>query len=198
LIIAITGTSSGVGKELYNVLSKDYDVIGLTRNDINLDYPDRIKELGKVDVLVNCAGHDLGGKVKFTEHKFEHWHKIMNTNLISAMRLTQLVLEHNPKAKIVNITSTNNDHFYPGDLVYSLTKKALEEFGRMIQIEFPDSTIKEVRLGLTKTNFNQNRHRLKHKPIDNLYDLDHLKPNDVARQIADFIFDKDLFTRIAP
>jgi short-subunit dehydrogenase len=165
LIIAITGTSSGVGKELYNVLSKDYDVIGLTRNDIDLDYPDRIKELGKVDVLVNCAGHDLGGKVKFTEHKFEHWHKIMNTNLISAMRLTQLVLEHNPKAKIVNITSTNNDHFYPGDLVYSLTKKALEEFGRMIQIEFPDSTIKEVRLGLTKTNFNQNRHRLKHKPI---------------------------------
>ena len=198
MIIAITGTSSGVGKELYNVLSKEYQVIGLTRKDIDLDYPDKIDKLEQVDILINCAGHDLGGKVKFTEHRFEYWHKIMNTNLISAMRLTQLALQNNPKAMIVNVTSTNNDHFYPGDLVYSLSKKALQEFGRMIQIEFPEATIKEVRLGLTKTNFNQNRYRLKHKPIDNLYDIEHLKPKDVARQIADFIFDRDLFTRIAP
>ena len=197
-MILITGTSSGVGKALLDVLSEDNTVVGLTRDDFDLDYPDRIDKLESVDVLINCAGHDLGGKVKFTEHKFEYWHKIMNTNLISAMRLTQLVLQNNPKAKIVNVTSTNNDHFYPGDLVYSLSKKALEEFGRMIQIEFPASTIKEVRLGLTKTNFNQNRHRLKHKTIDNLYEIDHLKPEDVARQIADFIFDRDSFIRIAP
>jgi len=196
--ILITGTSSGVGKSLVNVLSEDNIVVGLTRSDFDLDYPDTVKDIGNFDILINCAGHDLGGKVKFTEHKYEYWSKIINANLISAMKLSQYAINQNKKVMIVNVTSTNNDHFYPGDLVYSLSKKSLEDFGRMLQVEHPDITVKEVRLGLTKTNFNQNRHKLKHKTIDDLYILDHLKPDDVARQIADFIFSKESFTRIAP
>ena len=197
--IAITGTSSGVGKHLAELLKFDHDVIELPRSVFDLDYPDTITSIDHVDVLINCAGHDLGGKVPFTDHKFEHWHKIMNTNLISVMRLSQQVLISNPKALIINITSTNNDKFWPGDLVYSLSKKSVEIFGEMIQTEYPDADIREVRLGLTKTEFNSNRHKPGHKDIDDLYEAnDCLDPLDVAEQIHLFIYSTDKFIRIAP
>ncbi len=197
--IAITGTSSGVGKHLAKLLINDHDVIELTRNVFDLDCPDTITDINFVDVLINCAGHDLGGKVKFTEHNFSRWNKILNTNLISVMALCQCTIKHNPNVLIINITSTNNDKFYPGDLVYSLSKKSLEVFGHMLQEEYPSTDIREVRLGLTKTEFNNNRHKLNHKTMDNLYeDNCHLNPEDVAEKIRMFMYGSDKFIRIEP
>lgn len=196
--IAITGTSSGVGKCLSTLLKQDHTVIELTRDEYDLDYPWHINRLDYVDMLINCAGHDLGGKVPFIAHPQEHWLKVMNTNLLSPMRLCQLAIRNNPSVIIVNITSTNNDKFWPGDLVYSLSKKSLEEFGNMISQEHPEVTVKEVRLGLTKTNFNANRHKAQHKPIDDLYANEHLLPENVAANICEFIFSDETFTRIAP
>ena len=196
--IAITGTSSGVGKWLCTFLDKDHTVIKITRDDYDLNYPWHINWLCHVDILINCAGHDLGGKVPYAEHLQEHWLKIMNANLISPMSLCQLAIRKNPTVTIVNITSTNNDKFWPGDLVYSLSKKGLEEFGNMLTEEHPDVTVKEVRLGLTKTNFNTYRHSENHKPIDDLYANDHLLPEDVAAKICEFIFSDETFIRIAP
>ena len=197
--IAITGTSSGVGKCLSEILAeKGHTVIEITRDEYDLDYPWHINRLGFVDILINCAGHDLGGKVPFHEHTFVYWRNIMNTNLLSPMRLCQLAIRANPIVTIVNITSTNNDKFWPGDLAYSLSKKSLEEFGNMLFEEHPDITVKEVRLGLTKTNFNANRHKVNHKPIDDLYSNKHLLPEDVAAKICEFIFSNETFIRIAP
>jgi 3-hydroxy acid dehydrogenase / malonic semialdehyde reductase len=197
--IAITGTSSGIGKHLAELLTIEHDVIELTRTVFDLDFPDTITDINFVDILINCAGHDLGGKVEFTEHAFARWSKILNTNLISAMALCQHALRHNPGVMIINITSTNNDRFYPGDLVYSLSKKSLEVFGHMLQEEYPFSDIREVRIGLTKTEFNKNRHKLNHKLMDTLYDDNcYLEPLDVAEKICMFMCGPDKFIRIQP
>jgi len=202
LNIIITGASSGVGKCLADALEGEHRVFRVTREIVNLDYPEAsfLTDLpfDNTDILINCAGHDMGGKVPFADHLFGHWTKIINTNLISAMRLSQLAIQSNENVTIVNITSTNIDQYYPGDLVYSLTKNALQQFGEMLQLEYPTSTIKEVRLGLTKTNFNNNRHKVNHKPIDNLYDMPHLSPEYVATEIYRFIFSDETFIRIAP
>lgn len=197
--IAITGTSTGIGKHLAELLKFDHDVIELPRSVFDLDYPETITSINHVDVLINCAGHGMGGKVPFTEHEFEHWQKIMNTNLISAMRLCQTVLISNPQALIVNITSTNNDKFWPGDLVYSLSKKSLQIFGEMLQTEYPDADIREVRLGLTKTEFNHNRHKPGHRELDDLYEVNEcLDPEEVAEEIHYFLYGTEKFVRIAP
>jgi len=196
--VAITGTSSGVGKCLSTLLKATHNVFELTRNACDLDYPDRIESLPFVDMLINCAGHDLGGKVPFSSHNTLDWQKIISANLVSPMTLSQLAIRKNSEVIIVNITSTNNDKFWPGDLVYSLSKKALEDFGNMLSQEHPNVTVKEVRLGLTKTNFNNNRHKPNHKSIDNLYDNQHLLPEDVAEEIYHFIFSADKFLRLAP
>ena len=194
----MTGTTSGVGYHLSQILKQEHNVIELTRDFADLDYPYEITEFGKVDILINCAGHDVGGKVPFKDMQWNHWNRVINTNLVSAMRLSQLAIQANENVTVVNITSTNVDKFYPGDLVYSLSKKSLQIFSDMLRYEHPTVTVKEVILGLTKTNFNKNRHKESHKPIDDLYSMDHLSPDEVADVIARFIFSENELIRITP
>jgi len=194
----ITGTSSGVGANIHKFA--DWSIIDLTRKTVDLDYPQNITDaqIPHVDIIINNAGHDLGGKVLFANHKFDQWQRILNTNLVSAMRITQLALQKNPNLIVVNITSTNNDKYWGNDLVYSLSKVALEHFGKMLKIDHPDVVIKEVRLGLTKTEFNNNRYKENHKPVDDLYSMPCLDPVLVASKIVDFINSHETFTRITP
>ena len=55
-----------------------------------------------------------------------------------------------------------------------------------------DDLIKEARIGLTKTEFNNNSHKPGHKPINDLYAFEHLTVDAVAEQIIRLMFsDKD-------
>jgi NADP-dependent 3-hydroxy acid dehydrogenase YdfG len=194
----ITGTSSGIGSHIHKFV--DWNITNLTRKTVDLDYPQSITEaqIPYADIVINNAGHDLGGKVLFADHKFDHWQRILNTNLVSAMRITQLALQKNPDLIVVNITSTNNDKYWGNDLVYSLSKVALEHFGKMLKIDYPDVIVKEVRLGLTKTEFNNNRYKENHKPVDDLYSVPCLDSVLVANKIVDFINSRENFIRIQP
>lgn len=194
----ITGTTSGIGSHIHKFV--DWDIVDLTRDIVDLDCPELILDdyIPTVDILINNAGHDLGGKVLFADHEFEHWQRIINTNLISAMRITQLAIQKNPNITVVNITSTNNDRYWGNDLVYSLSKVALEHFGKMLVVDYPNVVVKEARIGLTQTEFNNNRHKLNHKPIDDLYTNPCLDPFLVASKIVDFINSNDNFIRIMP
>jgi len=196
--VLITGTTSGIGSHIHKFV--DWDIVNLTRNIVDLDCPELIldEHIPTVDILINNAGHDLGGKVLFADHMFDHWQRIINTNLISAMRITQLALQKNPNLMVVNITSTNNDKYWGNDLVYSLSKVALETFGKMLNVDYPNVVVKEARVGLTQTEFNNNRYKLNHKPIDDLYTNPCLDPFLVASKIVDFINSNNNFIRIMP
>lgn len=194
----ITGTTSGIGSQIHKFV--DWDIVDLNRDTVDLDCPELILDdhVPVVDIIINNAGHDLGGKVLFADHRFEHWQRIINTNLISAMRITQLAIQKNPNLTVVNITSTNNDRYWGNDLVYSLSKVALEHFGKMLIVDYPNVVVKEARIGLTQTEFNNNRHKPNHKPIDDLYATTCLDPSVVASKIVDFISSNDNFVRIMP
>lgn len=187
--VLITGTTSGIGSHIHKFA--DWDIVHLNRDTVDFDYPDRIwsGHVPKVDVVINNAGHDMGGKVMFADHAFDSWQRIINTNLVSAMRITQLAIQKNPDLTVVNITSTNLDRYWGNDLVYTLTKAALLEFGKMLMVDYPSVTVKEVRLGLTRTEFNANRHKPGHKPMDDLYGDECLDPFLVASKIVDFVND---------
>jgi len=192
--IAITGTSSGIGKELSYLLKPNHNITSLNRQILNLSDLDQVINfnLQYCDILINCAGTDEGGKIDFCNHKLNEIKNIMHTNLISPMMLTHHALSKNPKCKIVNITSTNNKRYWPDDLAYSLTKISLHNFSEMIRIEYPNTNILEVQLGLTKTNFNQNRYK-KHKDrYQDIYKNKHLQADFVAQKICSVLFDNSI------
>lgn len=193
--VLLTGGSSGVGLALHTEFKRQgFEVILPTRKDLDLDQPEQVRtsKFGAVDILVNCAGHDLGGKQSWLNHSAKDWLKILNTNLISPMLLCQQVLINNQQCRVVNITSTNNNRYYANNLVYSLSKKALAEFGAMLTVDYPDINLLEVRLGLTKTNFNQNRYRTDPARYQEIYNQPCLVPDQVAVTIINAILNNHI------
>lgn len=190
--IFLTGSTSGVGGALLNQLQKQgHQVIECTRAQVDLNDLSQVQEfvMPQIDLLINCAGHGLGGKQPWLTHSAEQWIKILNTNLIAPMLLCQSALKVNPECKIVNITSTNNNKYYANDLAYSLSKKALAEFGHMLRVDHPTTSLLEVRLGLTRTQFNANRYSEDVDRFKEIYNQPCLEPTQVAEKIINAIMD---------
>jgi short-subunit dehydrogenase len=199
--IAITGTSSGIGKELSNQLRTHHDVLCIIRNDLELNDVTAVinYNMPTVDMLINCAGTDRGGKIEFTKQDSNSISNILTTNLISPVLLSHKVLKSNSTCKIVNITSTNNKQYWPNNLAYSLSKKALSEFGRMLQVDHPTVNYLEIQLGLTKTNFNQNRYVGHEDRFDDVYRNTHLTPDSAVKRILPVLFDNTVkFIEVSP
>lgn len=202
MIIVITGTTSGVGLALKLALKPQHTVISLNRYDIDLADPIQVQNfsLPRCDVLINCAGTGIGGKIDFVNHNLGDCADIINVNAVSPVLLTHKALKLNKKCKIVNITSTNNNRYWPNDLVYSLSKKSLSEFSKMLKVEYPEVNVLEVCLGLTKTNFNDSRYKnCTDRYVDIYSQHPHLEPEFVAGKIVEALFDNSIkYIEIAP
>ena len=199
--IAVTGSSSGVGKELCCLLSPTHNVIELNRQMLELSDLNQVInfELQNCDMLINCAGTGVGGKIEFCKHNSTEIKKILSVNLIAPVLLTHQALSKNPECKIVNITSTNNKRYWPDDLAYSLSKISLHNFSEMICVEYPDAKILEIQLGLTKTNFNQNRYKNHENRYQDIYNSKHLQADFVAEKIYSVLFNDSIkFIEISP
>jgi short-subunit dehydrogenase len=198
--IAITGTTSGIGAALTKQLNA-FDIARIDRAQVDLSDLSAVQlfAMPKVDMLINCAATGIGGKIAFHEHDPACVENILNTNLLAPVLLSQKALRQNHTCKIVNITSTNNRQYWGNDLVYSLSKLALADFSEMLRVEYPNTCILEVRLGLTKTNFNTNRYRGFEDRFEELYNRPHLTADCVAEQICTILFDDRVkFIEIAP
>lgn len=196
--ILLTGSSSGVGQELLHLLANDHAVDAPLRQDLDLSNSDSVLKFADqitepYDMLINCAGTGIGGKIDFVNHQRDNIKDILQVNFVSVVLLTQHILKVNPECKIVNITSTNNNRYWPNDLAYSLSKKSLELFGSMLTVEYPTVKLLEVRLGLTRTCFNDNRYINDRDRYQNIYSQHkHLDPTDVACRIKKVLFDETI------
>ena len=193
----VTGTTSGIGKYIKQKL-RGHELFEINRADIDLNRPELLLsvDLPVVDYAILNAGHDLGGGVPFVDHESVSIQKILNCNLVSNVLITQKLLKNNPDTVIVFITSTNINRQYPNNLAYNLSKLGLKNLYDLIKIDYPNSKIKEARIGLTKTEFNNNRHKENHKEVNDLYSMTHLTPDVVAEQIISLINSNDQFKEI--
>ena len=115
-----------------------------------------LKELGKIDVLVNSAG--VSSQSPFQNQPPADITKLMSTNYFGPVMLTRLLINHfieNRDGAIVNIVSGSTlvDPPPRGFIVYSSLKRALRAFGKGLFWELRDYGIKVTSIlpGVTDT-----------------------------------------------
>lgn len=194
--IFITGGSNGLGKCFVQAFSCKHQIYSPSRQILDLSaYPS--VPLGSYDVVILCAGSDLGGKKFFVDMEDRHWQNTIQVNLLSNMKLIKdfIAVRQRKWSKIIVIGSTATDHIWPGMLPYAVSKIGLEQFCHGLRQEINANIgISVVRPGLVKTNFNMSRHmgHISKETADKWYDSQpHLVPEDFVPVVENILSDRD-------
>jgi NADP-dependent 3-hydroxy acid dehydrogenase YdfG len=165
---------------------------------------DRLPEdFAEIDVLVNNAGHDIGGRKRFDIGSPDDWTAIIETNLIGLMRVTRAILPGmvaRNKGDIVNMSSINALRVVPDMAPYSASKAGVHMLTETIRGELAETAIRVVELnpGLTRTGIISARYRGDQEETKRYFDQFKmaLDPEDVARCIV-FAIDQPPHVQLA-
>ena len=166
-------------------------VLDITDATAVADLPASVPEaFGPIDVLINNAGHDIGGRTRFDIGAMEDWAGILETNLIGTLRVTRAILPDmvaRDRGDIVMMSSINALRIIPDMAAYSTSKSALHAFTETLRGELAETGIRvtEINPGLTKTGIIRRRYRgdvAKEKAYFDQFKLA-LEPEDIARSV---------------
>lgn len=96
-----------------------------------------------IHVLINNAGFEIIRP--FEEYTMDEFDKIFNVNIRSVFQLTQGIFPLLTKAKnaaVINISSIHQTLPYPTNLVYAMSKAAMEMFTKIVGIEWAPYNIR--------------------------------------------------------
>jgi 3-hydroxy acid dehydrogenase/malonic semialdehyde reductase len=144
----------------------------------------------RVDVLVNNAGHDIGGRKRFDVGSADDWSAIIETNLIGLMRVTRALLPQmvaRDGGDVINISSISALRFVPDQAPYSASKAGVHMLTDIIRGELANTGIRvtEIMPGLTRTGIIKSRYRgdeAQTKAYFEQFGMA-LDPSDVARSV---------------
>lgn len=211
----VTGANSGFGRAIGQAaLRQGHTVVATARDTASLDgFDDRIqldvgdqqsveaaveeaiRKHGRIDVLVNNAGHGLVGAVE--ELADDDLRTILNTNVFGVLRTVRAVLPHmraQRSGHIVQMSSVGGVVANPGHAAYATSKFALEGLSEALAAEVAPWGIRVmiVEPGPFRTDFAGRSMRYA-RPIDaytdtpagrlrqRFADQDGHQPNDPAR-----------------
>jgi NADP-dependent 3-hydroxy acid dehydrogenase YdfG len=156
---------------------------------------DRIPELvpeafRPIDVLVNNAGHDIGGRKRFDVGSADDWSAIIQTNLIGLMRVTRSLLPDMVRRNtgdIVNMGSIAALRPVPDMAPYSASKAGIHMLTDILRGELAETGVRvtEIMPGLTRTGIIKARYRGDSAQEKEYFDQFKmaLDPRDVARSV---------------
>ena len=103
--------------------------------EIHQAIAETIDKFGRLDVLVNAAGHISTGSIE--ETSLAAWDAMMNVNLRAVFQLMQLAAPHLIKTKgnIVNVSSVTGLRSFPGVLAYCVSKAGVDQLTRCAAFE---------------------------------------------------------------
>jgi NADP-dependent 3-hydroxy acid dehydrogenase YdfG len=188
-IALVTGASSGIGEAICRLLvSQQYRVIGAARNEAKLQtlaeefgdsfHPlvldvdnvdsvasllDRLPvELQAIDVLINNAGHDIGGRRSFELGSATQWSHIIETNVQGLMRVTHALIHgmlDRGRGHVLNMGSIAGLKPSATMTAYVASKYAVHGFSEGLRLDYAGKGIRisEIMPGLVRTDFASQR-----------------------------------------
>ena len=184
-IALVTGASGGIGEAICRLLVvRQYRVIGAARNEAKLQalaaelggpfYPlvldvndaesvaslvDRLPaELQAIEVLINNAGHDIGGRRSFELGSTAQWSHIIETNVQGLMRVTHAVIHgmlERGQGHVLNMGSIVGLKPFATMAAYGASKYAVHGFSEGLRLDYAGKGIRisEIMPGLVRTDF---------------------------------------------
>jgi len=216
-VAMVTGASSGIGYAIAAALvDRGIRVIATGRNVPRLDaahealgellfpivldvsdneavaaLPDSLPvDLRQIDILINNAGHDVGGRRAFQDGTAEEWDSIFETNVSGLMRVTHAIapgMLARGYGHIINLGSVSGLYTYAGGAAYNASKFAVHGFTEALRKDFASADIRvtEILPGLVRTNFASNRLKGDKEAAGEFYDrfAACLYPDDIAASV---------------
>ncbi len=144
----------------------------------------------EIDLLVNNAGHDVGGRRPFHEGAVEQWAAIIETNVTGLLRLTRAVVPQmltRGSGDVVNLGSIAGITAYAKGAPYNASKFAVHGFSQALRLDYLDRDIRVIEIlpGVVRTDFAETRWGDR-ETGDAFYDSydDCLLPEDIARTLV--------------
>ncbi len=175
--ILLTGSSRGIGLELSRMfLEKNDFVIGIARSPskiahvnykhycIDLTNEDEVRNVFRenpnIDIVINNAAIAEKNHLLLTGR--QSIYNILDTNLIAPIIITKeyskACISNKAKGEIINFSSIATNLSIPGECIYTVTKKALEEFSKQASCELAqfNISISAIKLGLFDIGLSKN------------------------------------------
>ena len=148
--------------------------------------PPRFSE---IDVLVNNAGHDVGGRRLFEQGSADQWCDIIDANVQGVIRLTHALIGGmlaRGSGHVVNMGSIAGLKPYASGSAYVSSKYAVHGLSETLRLDFAGRGIRvtEIMPGLVRTGFAEQRLG-DAQQAQEFYDSFEqcLDPDDVARTV---------------
>jgi 3-hydroxy acid dehydrogenase/malonic semialdehyde reductase len=166
-------------------------VVDITNAEQVASMPDKIPAaFGPIDILINNAGHDIGGRKRFDVGVADDWAAIVETNLIGLMRVTRAFLPgmvQRNTGDVINMGSIAALRIVPDMAPYNASKAGIHMLTDVIRAELAETGIRvtEIMPGLTRTGIILTRYRGDRAQEKDYFDQFKmaLNPEDIARSI---------------
>jgi 3-hydroxy acid dehydrogenase/malonic semialdehyde reductase len=166
-------------------------VVDITNAEQVASMPERIHATFRpIDILINNAGHDIGGRKRFDVGSADDWAAIVETNLIGLMRVTRAFLPDMVKRNtgdVINMGSIAALRIVPDMAPYNASKAGIHMLTDVIRAELAETGIRvtEIMPGLTRTGIILTRYRGNRAQEKEYFDQFKmaLDPDDIARSI---------------